>query len=169
MKTQQRKFVIEIKTKRRMIGREKSIWGDTDLKALARAVEDEAEKAFGPPVLEANDHPPERGLQPIAEASPTPANDSIVDSSGAARPGEVCQPTLGAVNEAPKPEITRKVYEIRSRRRRRSAKSVERSRPAVSENELSGLVAENERLKRLFKDQLHRENELLRRLLARFA
>lgn len=166
MKTQQRKFVVEIKPKRRIIGREKSIWGNTDLKALARAVEDEVEKVFGPPGLKANDHPSEGWPQAIAEASPTPANDSIEGSSSAARPGEVYEAT---VHEAPTPKITQKVDEIRSRRRRRPAKSVERSRPAVSENELSVLVAENERLKRSFRDQLIRENELLRHLLARFA
>ncbi len=169
MKTQQRKFVVEIKQKRRIIGREKSIWGNTDLKALARAVEDEAEKVFGLPGLEANDRPPERSPQHIPEASPTLENDTIVGSSAAASSGELHDETLVAVHEAPGPEITQKVDGIGSRQRRRSAKSVERSRPAVSENELSVLVAENERLKRSFRDQLIRENELLRHLLARFA
>ncbi len=161
--------MVEIKQKRRIIGRETSIWGNTDLKALARAVEDEAEKVFGPPGLEANDHPPERSPQPIPEASPTPANDTILGSSAAGCSGELYEATLVAVQEAPGPEITPKVDGIRSRQTRRSAKSVERSRPAVSENELSVLVAENERLKRSLRDQLIHENELLRHLLARFA
>ncbi|WEX91498.1 hypothetical protein PZN02_006303 (plasmid) [Sinorhizobium garamanticum] len=47
MKTPQRRFVVEFKSGRRQPkARTKSIWGDTDLKALAREVEDAASHLF---------------------------------------------------------------------------------------------------------------------------
>ncbi|QWW72271.1 hypothetical protein [Rhizobium sp. WYJ-E13] len=47
MKTQQRKFVVEIKSRRRQSKAvAQSIWGDTDFKALTRQVEDDKPDLF---------------------------------------------------------------------------------------------------------------------------
>ncbi len=49
MKTPQRRFVVEFKSGRRKSkAQTNSIWGDTDLKALAREVEDTAPHLFNP-------------------------------------------------------------------------------------------------------------------------
>lgn len=48
MKTPQRRFVVEFKSGRRLPKSQAiSIWGDTDLKALAREVEDQSSHLFG--------------------------------------------------------------------------------------------------------------------------
>lgn len=49
MKPQQRKFIVEVKSpRRRLTTSQSSIWGDTDLKAIARAAETEAPHLFEP-------------------------------------------------------------------------------------------------------------------------
>lgn len=56
MKTQQRKFVVEVKSSRRRGGALKpSIWGNADLKALAREAAAEAEQLFAPIEISRND------------------------------------------------------------------------------------------------------------------
>jgi hypothetical protein len=46
MKSPQRPFVVEIKSKRRSVGQSKAIWGNTDFKTLARLAEEDAPPLF---------------------------------------------------------------------------------------------------------------------------
>ncbi|PJR10227.1 hypothetical protein [Sinorhizobium meliloti] len=87
MKTPQRKFVVEFKSGRRKSkAQTNSIWGDTDLKALARDVEDTAPHLFdsneGPGTLQSGEIEP---VDPInAESVNERTND--VDVTPAAIP-----------------------------------------------------------------------------------
>lgn len=79
MKTPQRRFVVEFKSVRRQPkARTNSIWGDTDLKALVRDVEEEAPHLFDPNERPATiDSDETRSADPInAETNKERADDA---------------------------------------------------------------------------------------------
>ncbi|NNU64733.1 MULTISPECIES: hypothetical protein [Rhizobium] len=195
MKTPQRKFIVEFKSGRRPTkGQTNSIWGDTDLKAFNREVEDKAPHPFN---------------SNAAHGLPDEAGDMASDAmnSGSARkhPGEanVAQTLIsssdGAKVDVPKQHATtvptakvvaqvqesQTVFQperisngtLRKRVRRgpvstgkskpRSTKSVT-ARVAVSFEEVTALDAENKRLKRLLAEQLLAQNLQLTKMLERF-
>lgn len=105
MKKPQRKFVVEFKSGRRLPkGGANSIWGNTDLKAVAREVEDESSHLFGAaktPVPEVTEPAPDAGAQVapreavVVSAAPEPLTHPMSADSPASTPAiidEVAQP-----------------------------------------------------------------------------
>ncbi|WFU52007.1 hypothetical protein [Sinorhizobium terangae] len=200
MKVPQRNFVVEFKSARRQPKtKTNSIWGDTDLKALARAVEDEASHLFN-----------------STEAPVTPDTDDITPAeplnAGSASEGadniEVAPPAVSAVSEAgvevseqpeaegPAAETVAQAPESQpASQPRRASRGTSRTRTAhmnaitptsgpvysdrsrqydtanhlISFEELAALDVENRRLKRLLAEQLRAQNAQLKRMLERFA
>jgi hypothetical protein len=181
MKPQQRNFVVEIKSSRRQTKLPpKSIWGDTDFKALAR----EAEAA----------HP--TGHEVVSEALrqdedvPTnpkmPAGRDAIVSSGSDERSEACLAGAGqepAVDEVPQSEAAALAWPSRkaSKVRRQDLQPQAKVQPASSvdlspaaqgghpEDELASLEEENRRLHQLLVEHLRQQNLLLRKMLGRFA
>ena len=127
MKKPQRKFVVEFKSGRRLTkGGAGSIWGNTDLKAVAREVEDQSSHLFGAaktPVREVTEPTPDPGAQiapaePVVEsAAPEPlTNATSADSpaSPSAFIDEVAEPaptpvgplTVSKIDQVAAPEQT---------------------------------------------------------------
>ncbi len=107
MKTPQRRFVVEFKSGRRpQKSGTGSIWGDTDLKALAREVEDQSSHLFGadkkvlPEVTDASSATsasiPE-GRPSVEDVVPEPMTEPMsldrLGSAPAAVIGEIAEPT----------------------------------------------------------------------------
>lgn len=98
MKPQQRKFIVEVKSpRRRSTTSQSSIWGDTDLKAIARAAKTDAPHLFEPaqrmelpsPVTTEEVLPNEGAVIEVAAsianlAAPTEGGRGIEDASGSA-------------------------------------------------------------------------------------
>ncbi|WP_037390178.1 hypothetical protein [Sinorhizobium americanum] len=183
MKTPQRRFVVEFKSGRRQSkGQTNSIWGDTDLKALAREVEQKAPHLFNSHEAPATPNP----------AETTPA-DPVSAGSGIERVGTEAEMPE---HEADRPAAEAVVQVQESQRRRTTATGTPRKRtkraPAQAtlhrsmralEDEsgqpqaatdpipfdgLATLDAENKRLKRLLVEQLQAQNLQLKKMLERF-
>jgi len=191
MKTQQRKFVVELKSaRRRSTIRPASIWGDTDLKALAREAEADA-----PHLFEANmvsKTPSQDGaLRPDARPE-TPLNDnsetgddtqisaSSVEAEQTYPPQQDNDLTLGSIPQLKEDASGRGSPRVARRRRKadvnhhadgaKDAATV-RSTAVQVEAPADALVAldeENRRLKGLLANHLRQENMQLRKMLARF-
>ncbi|SEI12453.1 hypothetical protein SAMN05216228_102481 [Rhizobium tibeticum] len=191
MRTQQRRFVVEVKSsRRRSTVAPKSIWGDTDFKALVREAKAETEHLFV-----------------------SPKNDVAVPSDSA-EIGQDKQPEFSVTNDhgtdQPKPpqvlsldavfETQRKVDDAASRsgasaenagptrrvarvtKRQRTVKrdlralstadaSLNEARDLVEEVDpdvLAVLDAENRRLKGILRQRLVEQNKKLRTMLERF-
>ncbi|MDK1376570.1 MULTISPECIES: hypothetical protein [unclassified Sinorhizobium] len=199
MKVPQRNFVVEFKSARRQPkAKTNSIWGDTDLKALARAVEDEASHLFNSteaPVTPDTDDI--TSAEPLDAASGSKGADSV----------EVGPPAASAVARAiveaseqpeakgPAAETVAQVQESQpASQPRRASRGTSRTRTArtgaitptsvpvhsdrstqyntanhlISFEELDALDVENRRLKRLLAEQLRAQNSQLKRMLERF-
>ncbi|MBP1885100.1 hypothetical protein [Sinorhizobium mexicanum] len=199
MKVPQRNFVVEIKSARRQPkAKTNSIWGDTDLKAFSRAVEDEASHLFNSteaPVTPDTDITP---VEPLNAGSASEGADNI----------EVAPPVVSAVAEAgveaskqpeaegPAAEPVAQAQESQpASQARRASRGASRTRTAhmnaisptsgpvrsdrssqhntanhlISFEELAALDVENRRLKRLLAEQLRAQNSQLKRMLERFA
>ncbi|WP_087006344.1 hypothetical protein [Rhizobium sullae] len=195
MKTPQRKFVVEFKSGRRaMKARTKSIWGDTDLKALAREAEDSAPHPFN---SDGAPGTPDQGREmPCDPMNPGNASEHASEAivAGTATPSG-----NGAVGEVPNQheasvlaaEVVAQVPESKPgpqprttstgtprkhvkrgpiamvRNKPRSAESVT-ARDVISLEEVATLDAENKRLKKLLTEQLHRQNLQLKKMLERY-
>ncbi|WP_331375728.1 hypothetical protein [Sinorhizobium chiapasense] len=198
MKVPQRNFVVEIKSARRQPkAKTNSIWGDTDLKALSRAVEDEASHLFNSteaPVTPDTDITPG---EPLNTGSANEGADNI----------EVVPPAMSAVAEAgveapnqpeaegPAAETVAQAQESQpASQPRRASRGTSRTRKAhmnaitptsvpaysdrstqyntanhlISFEELAALDVENRRLKGLLAEQLRAQNSQLKRMLERF-
>ncbi|ASQ15073.1 hypothetical protein [Sinorhizobium meliloti] len=196
MKTPQRRFVVEFKSGRRQPKtKTNSIWGDTDLKALAREVEEKASHLFN-----------------SNEATPVSAEMAPAGSLNAASAGEdggdvgmaraVIPSPNGAETEIPKhaadppaaveaaaqvqesqPASQRRTTSTGTLRKRALAQTTAHNSEAgnedrkpqagtvdnpISVDELAALDADNKRLKRLLAEQLRAQNLWLKKMLERF-
>lgn len=199
MKTPQRRFVVEFKSVRRQPkARTNSIWGDTDLKALVRDVEEEAPHLFDPNERPATiDSDETRPADPInAETNKERADDGdtvavIPFANGAKvetpKHQEAEHPAEAVVQvqespPAPQPRTT-STGTPRKRAKRAPAQTIalnskigRRDRRAqtgavddpISLDELATLDADNKRLKRLLAEQLRAQNLWLKKMLERF-
>lgn len=190
MKTQQRKFVVEIKSaRRRSTTRPDSIWNDTDLKALVREVEADAPHLFEPHIF-SKTVGQDSELQPNSNPE-TSLNDNVEVADD--RP--ISMPSIEAeriyfsqqgndlaFNSVPQlNEDASKWRSPKVARRRREARLNHtdftsdglgaRSTAAPVEapsDELVALDEENRRLKGLLAKHLLQQNGQLRKMLARF-
>lgn len=195
MKPPQRRFVVEFKSGRRLAkARTDSIWGNTDLKAFARQVEDESSHLFG-----TNETGGNTGVKPAPDADIlVPADEQVAVAS--------LEPPKGALLESEahvglSPGVTELVAQAepspiepatvstaakaskRAPRKRTprlspapTSAAKDRAHPllssvvtaAVSLEELAALDAENKRLRKLLAIELHAQNAQLRKMLERF-
>lgn len=187
MKTQQRKFVVEIKSARRRSPMSDSIWGNTDLEALVREA-----KAEAPHLFEGNTAPDASGQDvPVPQEDHTQHSDDKVaenqkasmaasqhvlatqhDTGSASSSIAVSQPNKDRFEPRPK-KMSQQRRKENVKRRPSFAKdlldqrSISPQLGAISD-ELVALEAENRRLKSLFAQSLHQENFLLLKMLERF-
>ncbi|WEX79564.1 hypothetical protein PYH37_005922 (plasmid) [Sinorhizobium numidicum] len=197
MKTPQRRFVVEFKSGRRQPkAQTKSIWGDTDLKALAREVEDAASHLFNSNEAPGTPYSGEtRPADPInAESVNEHADDvdvalaSIPFANGAEietskhhetdRPAEAVvqvqerqpasQPRTTSIN-TPRKLAPAQTIALNSKvgHDDRKAQTGTVDNP-ISLDELAALDADNKRLKRLLAEQLRAQNLWLKKMLERF-
>ncbi len=176
MKPQQRKFIVEVKSpRRRSTTSQSSIWGDTDLKALARAAETDAPHLF---------EPAQPVKLPSAEttAEVLPNEGAVIEAS--ARIADLAAPTEGprGIEDAAGPvpilplEVDRPktVTSQKKPKRRGLARRGRRIGPltVIATPEASGdfaaLEEENRRLKGLLAQRFRQENTMLRKMLERF-
>lgn len=195
MKTPQRKFIVEFKSGRRPTkGRTNSIWGDTDLKAFVREVEDGAPHPFN-----------SNAAHGLPDDGGDMVSDAMNSGSAHARPGEangaeaLISSSDGAKVEAPKQrettaptaEVVEQVQESQAvfqpertsngtlrKRVKQAPVATGRSKPrstktvtaqvAVSLEEVTALDEENKRLKRLLAEQIRAQNLQLAKMLERF-
>ncbi|NNU38598.1 hypothetical protein G9X64_19350 [Rhizobium sophorae] len=190
MKTPQRNFVVEIKSKgRRSAVRQGSIWGSTDLKAFARQAASVAPQLFedaqkAEPAIEdifvapAMENVPVGGplLAPVAETSDAIAAIAVATEEERSEPQELA---AGEV-QAKAAVATRKPH--RSGMTGRQSPTTPKGGDKVgisltshlaapgeaSIDELPALEAENRRLKALLADRLSQQNLRLRMMLRRF-
>ncbi|MCJ9722189.1 hypothetical protein MOV66_10940 [Agrobacterium sp. SHOUNA12C] len=189
MKTQQRTFVVEIKsTRRRSKMPPKSIWGDTDFKALV--LEAEASPLFKHDIV-ADALSQDEDRAPNLEPQEEPAGIDVGDEQQVQAPLiEADQPrsqqqdedsAFSAVSQKQVDPLTQPSR--RGLERRRGAR---RGRPVdgeinasialipvdhseASSDELTSLEEENRCLKLLLAKQLRQQNLQLRKMLERFA
>ncbi len=188
MKTPQRNFVVEYRSGRRQPKvQTNSIWGDTDLKALAREVEHKAPHLFISTEAPTSDDGPDI-LSTRRRSGSENKHDEEVDGTEI----EVSQhvrdlPAAEPVSEA---QLSRAVSQVKRARggvrnadrastglvadiatgmnEVASAPSTPASHPPVSVDELAILDTENRRLKGLLAEQLRVENSQLKKMLERF-
>jgi hypothetical protein len=187
MKTPQRNFVVEYRSGRRQPKvQTNSIWGDTDLKALAREVEHKAPHLFISTEAPTSDDGPDI-LSTRRRSGSENKHGEVVDSTEI----EVSQPVpdLPAAEAVSEAKLSRVVSQVRARGGFRnanrastglvadiatglnevaSAPSTPASHPPVSVDELAILDTENRRLKGLLAEQLRVENSQLKKMLERF-
>ena len=194
MKTPQRKFVVEFKSPRRQSKtRTNSIWGDTDLKALAREVEDQspgltssdktqemvsAGKVTLPAQVDMGSSDKTAGNVEAAKIVDVPANDLKTDELPGVNAGHL------EVVSAAATQKTLNTPEARTISKRASKRRIGRRQPPVSEDvvqaarpevaveaivdEIAELDAENKRLKQLLVEHLRDQNLALKQMLERF-
>lgn len=186
MKTQQRKFVVEFKSGRRRSAKQPdSIWGNADLKSLARQVQAEAPHLFEPNMIgtasqkQGPSHPhhlPEKNTVFNAEGDGEYVGGLSVDAERPSAPG---QPKYGiaALDSFPEEQAPPPQPRTIRRRRRRAGLGKASSvfeRPSTSapnetsRDELTVLYEENRQLKRLLAEHLLQQNIELRKMLERF-
>ncbi|MGO7860101.1 hypothetical protein [Rhizobium ruizarguesonis] len=186
MKTQQRKFVVEFKSGRRRSAKQpESIWGNADLKSLARQAQAEAPHLFeantigtasekqGPSQPHSS---PEKDIVFSAEAAGEYVGGLSVDTEHLGAPVEH-KSGIAALDSLPEEQASQPQPPTIKRRRRRAglekAASVSErpSTPApndASRDELTVLYEENRQLKGLLAEHLLQQNVELRKMLERF-
>jgi len=168
-----RQFTVEVRSSnRRSSLKPTSIWGDIDLKALAREAGAEIARDRGP--VPAPTYPVE-ALNEIVEPVLCADDDraTVEDKAGPEFLGveidndiDVALPVrVAAVGE----KATRQSARPRKTKRRRPGRTLEAQRAvdAVAQTDIDWLLAENHKLKLLFQEKLLRENALLRDMLNR--
>ncbi|TCN27605.1 hypothetical protein [Sinorhizobium americanum] len=199
MKVPQRSFIVEFKSGRRQAkARTNSIWGDTDLKALARAVEEESSHLFNStevPVTpdasgdmvsqqidvgSAGEHSGDNDVAAEAVPSDLAAGTEEQKQREAERLAD--EPVVEETQPASRPQAT-STRRTRKRARHAPARAIAPSSThsnerqneqstnaddATSLEEVTALDAENKRLKRLLAEQLYAQNLQLKRMLERF-
>lgn len=191
MRVPQRNFVVEFKSraKRPIVSKDRSIWGDIDLKAVAREVEsqagapsDELKQAtvVGEPAVVdspavvtdapiALTHAEEIHIVPEDDGADTGPEGSADEPQGAAE--------ILAAPAANRPASSgaRKKRRASMPRQRPKHSAIEQSAPieprpqAEAFGDLGALEDENRRLKALLRETLLTENMRLREMLARFS
>lgn len=187
MKPYQRSFVVEIKsTRRRSKMPPKSIWGDTDIKALAREAEAVHPSAQAT-VSGASSQPVDRpsGQEPVAEPAEvivianapqgaSPAMDANLVQAEAADQGLTDNASVDKELDAPERLFPTPVKRRRGRKLKAYADGENRRIDGAGDqdqhqrDELSLLEEENRHLKLRLAEQLHRQNVELRQKLKRF-
>ncbi|MBZ5763224.1 hypothetical protein LAV84_27230 [Rhizobium sp. VS19-DR104.2] len=188
MRTQQRSFVVEIKSARRRLKTQpKSIWGNTDFAALVR--DTEATLPFLPnansetPISRENMASDLKKQIEVAEVSEaggeTPRAVPPVDPDKNEQNQQDAVSNDSQAVKVPASEPTRQTVKALKRRytRRRSVAEDAIAAPSVAmavdvigthSDDLALLSAENLRLKRLLAEQLRHQNAQLRQMLERF-
>ncbi|KSV78508.1 hypothetical protein N182_20250 [Sinorhizobium sp. GL2] len=190
MKTPQRRFVVEFKSGRRQPKAQAgSIWGNTDLKTLAREVENEAAHLFGRQELDADG-----GIDPACDAdvpsfvdepavitAPEPTNEAADHVAAAylnanvadkARETAIGPLTVARTRGLPKrasgkhPPRPSQRTALEPTEKQSDLES--RSAPTMPLEELVSLDAENSRLRKLLAEQLRAQNVTLKKMLERF-
>ncbi|WDZ81964.1 hypothetical protein PWG15_34290 (plasmid) [Ensifer adhaerens] len=194
MKPPQRRFIVEYKSGRRLPKTQiASIWGNVDLQALAREVEDQSSHLFGAnrPVIQ-DDTAPEAAssklvsaLEPVVdeiapEAPSVPVLDvpgSVASTSAALE--EIAEPAPTAIElpseaavklakKTPRKRIVRTVMPVTNVADERQKPPASAEATPASVDELAALDAENKRLRQLLANLLRAQNAELERLLKRF-
>lgn len=190
MKTPQRRFVVEFKSGRRLPkSGGNSIWGDTDLKALAREVEDQSYHLFRAGKASAQDvSEPAPGTNVSVPASELAVEDVALEpptnlisagslGSVSAVTDEVSEPSPTAIEPA---TVFKTVKAPKAPRKRvarvlpspaPSAKDMPPARAvtaSTTSDDLATLDAENKRLRHLLANKLRAQNAELKRMLERF-
>jgi hypothetical protein len=199
MRTPQRSFVVEFKSGRRPPkAGTNSIWGDTDLKAVAREVEEDTSHLFKsneapgthdaggdvlPDVINAGSSREHAGDLDVTRATTPSVNGAQVD---VLEPHEVDRLVVEAVAQnwesqpSLRPQATSE--DVAPKRSKRGPATAHVSVGAhedqntqsktamapISFGEVVALDAENKRLKRLLAKQLRAQNLQLRKMLERF-
>ena len=190
MKTPQRRFVVEFKSGRRQPKVQAgSIWGNTDLKTLAREVENEAAHLFGSQELSGDGGIDAAGDADVQNFVDKPAviiarvpTSEVADEAAATHLGTTSadkapQTAIGPLAVAKTggllkraggkhPPLPSPVTSLKPMKKQSDLAS--RSAPTVSLDELASLNAENIRLRNLLAKQLRAENETLKKMLGRF-
>ncbi|NTJ36258.1 hypothetical protein G6K86_32130 [Agrobacterium rhizogenes] len=189
MKTQQRTFVVEIKsTRRRSKMPPKSIWGDTDFKALVREAEasplfkhDTVADALRQNEDRASNLEPQEEPVDIDVGNEQQVQASLIEVDQPRSQQQDERSTFGAVSQkemAPPKRPTRRGAERRRDARleppvdgesNASAALMHGDHSDASYDELTSLEEENRRLKLLLATQLRQQNLQLRKMLERFA
>jgi hypothetical protein len=183
MKTQQRPFVVEVKSRRRSIVKPKSIWGDANLQALAKAVEEDVPHLFRP----AEQHPLTAQLGRVVQAEASADLKRPVIVAREFHDASCREAGQAEVDRkiAPSSDLERKEHTListpkkKERVRRQpgahliSADPIEigwqSSEIAALEEDLAKLIDENDQLKRMLRARLNEENDRLREMIARYA
>ncbi|AJD43712.1 hypothetical protein C9413_07825 [Rhizobium sp. SEMIA 4085] len=191
MKTQQRKFVVELKsTRRRSTMRPASIWANTDLKAHVREAEAEAPHLFEPNMVSkvpgqdselATDPRPETHLSDNTEAGDEKQiSASLVAPEHADTPRQDNDLAFSSIPQLKEgssgrrsPRPARRRREADGNRHADGAKSVRSMRSTAAQveaasDELVALDEENRRLRGLLTKHLLQQNIQLHQMLARF-
>ncbi|MBB5661958.1 hypothetical protein GGE68_000125 [Rhizobium leguminosarum] len=190
MKTPQRNFIVELKSKRRRSTMPPvSIWGNTDLKAFARQAETDAPHLFESktgletlslggevqsdrmPQRHIDDHC-ESGSQNQDSVSVTEAVQSVSSQNDRGPENPMPRPKKPRA-ERRRPEATTATGDTRPEAHLHSTTKAGDERSATAEvetaiDELVALDVENRRLKALLSKQLHQQNIRLRKMLERF-
>ncbi|MBM7046157.1 hypothetical protein [Rhizobium lusitanum] len=189
MKTQQRAFVVEIKsTRRRSKMPPKSIWGDTDFKALVREAEashlfkhDTVADASRQDEGRASNVEPQEEPVDIDVGNEQQVQASLIEADQSCSQQQDGRSTFGAVSQKEMDPPKRPSRRGGGRRRdTRIGPSVNGESNAstalmpvdysdASYDELTSLEEENRRLKLLLAKQLCQQNLQLRKMLERFA
>ncbi|RUM20662.1 hypothetical protein EFQ99_28970 [Rhizobium vallis] len=190
MKTPQRSFVVEMKSKgRRSAARQGSIWGSTDLKAFARQAASVAPQLFedgqqAEPIAEDIVVAPAVENASVAETVPAPVAETsdAITAIAVATVEERSEPQELAIVEV----VAKATVATRKPRRSEmighrlpttpkgddkvgtSETSHSAAPSEASIDELPALEAENRRLKALLADRLRQQNLQLRMMLHRF-
>lgn len=188
MKTQQRKFVVEIKSAgRRSIARQGSIWGSTDLKAFVRQAASDAPQLFEAP------QEPDTIRQDVANLPDGELAARTNEGLGSGDAQQVAAPMSEAVpNQSPQSERVNTISNLekvapespstnlptpkrtkpikRRAHRATGAGAFTTAAVPIGEpiDELATLDAENRRLKVLLAEHIRQQNSRLREMLDRF-
>lgn len=183
MRVPQRSFVVEFKSRSRQTKATKpdSIWGDADLKAAVRQVEEQSPHLFAQPADE-----------PVADAAVLPPNVDPSFPTETSNDVAIGEPTLKLeiedrarqpIERSPAESETEIVQDLKARgasdRPLRAKRPVPLNARATSAAETHGtfvsradlivLEAENQRLKALFRAKISAENAYLKERLLRFS
>lgn len=176
----QRNFVVEYKSNRKQ-PREtaKSIWGNTDLRALSNAVADQMPAAKE--VVQPSETLPK--VETAATPQPDPVPTEVPPIAATLKDCSVVEPIVPAIEATaivPASETALRDKKVRKQRRAKTTRTpaqpaqkrpVAMSASPISFDDrdiLSALELENRRLKGLLVDKLRRENEELAAMLSRF-
>jgi hypothetical protein len=188
MKTQQRKFVVEIKSAgRRSVARQGSIWGSTDLKAFVRQAESDAPQLFEPA------QEPDTIRQDVANLPDGELAARTNEGLGSGDAQQVATPMPEAVpDQSPQRERVNAISSLervapgspstnlptpkRKKPIKRQAHGATGAGALTTADvpigepidELVALDAENRRLKALLAEHIRRQNLRLREMLDRF-